>query len=129
MKRLTIIIMAVLLLAGFVYAKEYEVNKKAGDYNVLVKIDRNPPVAGKNNMEIAITDAAGKAVTDAKVAVEYSMAPMPGMPAANYKTDAGLAGQSYKAVIEPSMAGPWNMAVKVTRGGKTNTAKLTMDVK
>ena len=124
MKRLTIIIMAVLLLAGFVYAKEYEVNKKAGDYNVLVKIDRNPPVAGKNNMEIAITDAAGKAVTDAKVAVEYSMAPMPGMPAANYKTDAGLAGQSYKAVIEPSMAGPWNMAVKVTRGGKTNTAKL-----
>ena len=58
------------LIAGVVYAKDYEVNKKAGDYNVLIKIDKNPPIAGENNLEIAITDASGKAVTDAKVAVQ-----------------------------------------------------------
>ena len=54
---------------------------------------------------------------------------MPGMPAENYKTDADLKGQDYKAVIEPSMAGSWNVAVKVSRAGKTDTAKFTIDVK
>jgi hypothetical protein len=129
MKRLGIIIMALLLVAGVVYAKDYEVSKKAGDFNVLIKIDKNPPVAGKNNMEITITDTSGKAVTDAKVIVELSMAPMPGMPAANYKSNADLKGDKYKAVVEPSTAGPWSLAVKVTRDGKTNTVKLTLDVK
>ena len=121
--------MTLLLIAGIAYAKDYEVSKKAGDYNILIKIDKNPPVAGKNNMEITITDASGKAVTDAKVIVELSMAPMPGMPAANYKSNTELKGDRYKAVVEPSMAGPWNLAVKVTRDGKTNTVKLTLDVK
>jgi len=129
MKSLVVAIVALILVAGVAYAKEYELNKKAGDYNVLIKIDKNPPVAGKNKMEIVITDASGKAVTDAKVIVELSMPPMPGMPAANYKSNADLKGDKYKAVIEPSMAGPWNLAVKITRGGKTDTAKLSLDVK
>jgi hypothetical protein len=129
MKSLVVVIVALILVAGVAYAKEYELNKKAGDYNVLIKIDKNPPVAGKNKMEIVITDASGKAVTDAKVIVELSMPPMPGMPAANYKSNADLKGDKYKAVIEPSMAGPWNLAVKITRGGKTDTAKLSLDVK
>jgi hypothetical protein len=129
MKSLVVVIVALILVAGVAYAKEYELNKKAGDYNVLIKIDKNPPVAGKNKMEIVITDASGKAVTDAKVIVELSMPPMPGMPAANYKSNADLKGDKYKAVIEPSMAGPWNLAVKITRGGKTDTAKLSLDLK
>ena len=86
-------------------------------------------MVGKNNVDILVKDKTGKAVTDAKVVVELSMAPMPGMPAANYKSKAELKGDRYKAVIEPSMSGPWNMAVKVTRGEKTDTAKLAIDVK
>lgn len=129
MKRLVTVMVALLLIAGVVYAKDYEVNKKAGEFNVLIKIDRNPPVVGKNNVEITINDTSGKVVTDAKVVLELSMAPMPGMPAANYKSNAELKGDKYKAVIEPSMAGPWNLAVKVSRGGKTDTAKLSLDVK
>jgi hypothetical protein len=78
---------------------------------------------------VVVKDKAGKTVTDAKVVVEYSMPAMPGMPAMNYKSDAALKGEQYKAVIEPSMAGSWNIAIRINRGGKTDTAKLTIDVK
>jgi len=68
-------------------------------------------------------------VTDAKVVVEYSMPAMSGMPAMNYKSTADLKSDKYVAVIEPSMSGSWNLAVKITRSGKTDTAKFTLDVK
>lgn len=129
MKTLTIMLVAVFLMAGVVYAKDYEVTKKAGEYNVTVKINKNPPIAAKNNVEVDIKDASGKAVTDASVALEVSMAPMSGMPAASYKSNAELKGSTYKAVIEPSMAGPWNLAIKITKGGKTETVKIPLDVK
>jgi hypothetical protein len=129
MKRLTLLMVMVLLLAGTVYAKDYEVTKKAGDLTVDVKIDKNPPISGTNNMEIALKDAGGKAVTDAKVLVEYSMPAMPGMPAMNYKTDAQLKGDAYKAAMNLSMSGSWNVSIKVTRANKTQTAKFTVDAK
>jgi hypothetical protein len=129
MKRLAIFAVALLLIAGVVYAKDYEVTKKAGDYNVLIKIDKNPPIAGENNLEIAITDASGKAITDAKVVVNNSMAAMAGMPAISYKVDAELKGNVYKAKINYSMSGSWNNEVRVTREGKTVSARFTVDAK
>lgn len=129
MKRLAIFAVALFLIAGVVYAKDYEVNKKAGDYNVLIKIDKNPPVAGENNVDIGITDASAKAVTDAKVVINYSMPAMAGMPAASYKADAELKGTLYKAKINYSMAGSWNNEIKITRGDKTVTARFTVDAK
>ena len=129
MKQWTIFVVMVLLLAGVVYAKDYEVTKKAGDLAVDVKIDKNPPISGTNNMEIVVKDAGGKAVTDAKVLVEYSMPAMPGMPAMNYKADAELKGNAYKAAMNLSMSGSWNVSIKVTRANKTQTAKFTVDAK
>jgi hypothetical protein len=129
MKRLAVVTLAVLMMVGVAYARDYEVTKKAGDLTVDVKIDKNPPVAGLNNVEIAVKDAGGKAVTDAKVLVEYSMPAMTGMPPMNYKEDAALKGDIYKTTINPSMAGSWSVAVKVTRAGKTQTAKFTIDAK
>ncbi len=118
----------ILLIAGIAYAKDYEVKKKAGDYDVEIKIDKNPPSVGKNNMEIEIKDAAGKYVTDAKVNVEYSMPAMPGMPAMDYKTDAKLEKEyEYKATIDLSMSGSWNIIVKITRGDKTSKVKFSVD--
>jgi len=61
MKKILIILTGLLFLCGAAYAKDYEVKKKAGDYNVEIKIDKNPPAVGKNNMEIEIEDAAGQA--------------------------------------------------------------------
>lgn len=129
MKGLTVFVVALLLAAGIVYAKDYEVNKKAGDYNVLIKIDKNPPVAGDNNLEITITDASGAAVADAKVALSYSMPAMAGMPAMSYKADAELKGNVYRAKVNYSMAGSWNNELKITRGGKTLSTRFTIDAK
>ena len=129
MKRLMVIVMALILVAGVVYAKDYEVAKKAGDYNIVIKIDKNPPVAGLNNVEITITDASARAVTDAKVVVNYSMPAMAGMPAMSYKADAPLKGAAYKTSVNYSMPGSWNNEIKITRDSKTQSAKFTVDAK
>src|SRR3990172_776802 len=114
MKRLIMITLITLLLfvaAGLAYAKDYEVNKKAGEFDVLVRIDKNPPVVGDNNIVVEVKDVSGKPVTDAKVKIDYSMPAMPGMPAMNYKTGAELKGSEYKAKMNLSMSGSWNIVV------------------
>ncbi len=127
MKKIASVTMVLLLIAGIAYAKNYEVKKKAGGYDVVATLDKNPPVAGDNIITVAIKDASGKAVTDAKVKVDYTMPAMPGMPAMNYKADAKLAGSEYKATMNLSMSGSWNVAVKITKGGKTSTMKFSVD--
>ena len=48
-------------LGGVSDARNCEASKKAGDYDVGIVIDRNPPVAiGDNNLEIEIKDKDGK---------------------------------------------------------------------
>ena len=108
------------------YASGLEIQKKASDYNVVVRLDKNPPVTVNNSMEIEIRDASGHSVTDAKVKVDYSMPAMPPMPAMNYKTDAVLTGATYEAKMNLPMAGTWYVAVKVTRGGKTSAMKFSV---
>jgi nitrogen fixation protein FixH len=129
MKKLLLIGMAVLLSANVVFAKDYEVKKKAGEFDVVVTIDKNPPVTGDNGVTVSVKDAGGKVVKDAKVVVDYSMPAMPGMPAMNYKADAVQKGDEYKAVMNLSMAGSWNVAVKVSAGGKNGSMKFTIDAK
>ena len=129
-KTITILAVAAFLVScGFALAKDYELTKKAGDYNVQIKIDKNPPVTGINKMTVAIKDIAGKAVTDATVAIDYGMPAMPGMGAMNYKTGASVKGDSYQATINFSMSGPWFINIKISRGGKTQTVKLNVDIK
>jgi hypothetical protein len=131
MKRVTLFLAVLVLLVGCIsaYAKDYEMTKKAGDYTVQVTIDKNPPVTGDNNVAVGIKDGAGKDVTDAKVAVDYGMPAMPGMPAMNYKADTKLKGKRYVATLNFSMSGPWSVTVKITQSGKTQSVKLNVDVK
>jgi inner membrane protein involved in colicin E2 resistance len=124
-----LVVLLVVLVAGTVFAKENTVQKKAGDYSVEIKMDKESPVVGSNSMEIMIKDKAGKAVTDATVVVTASMPSMPGMPAMENKADAKLEGGTYKAKIDLSMGGSWNMSVRITQGGKTATAKWTVDAR
>ena len=124
-----LVVLLVVLLAGTVLAKENTVQKKAGDYSVEIKMDKDTPVVGSNNVEIVIKDKAGKVVTDAKVLVTASMPSMPGMPAMENKADAKLDGGKYKAKIDLSMGGSWNMSVRITQGGKTSTAKWMVDAR
>ena len=129
MKKLALAGMIVMLLAGIVFAKDYEVTKKTGDYDVVVKIDKNPPIVGDNTVAIEIKDASGKYVTDAKVKIDYSMSSMSGMPAMDYKTDTELKGNTYKANMNLSMSGPWSIVLKITKAGKTSSMKFTVDAK
>ena len=129
MKRLALIICVLFLAVGLAYARDYEMTKKAGEYTVIVTIDKNPPVTGKNNMAVGIKDGVGKDVTDATVAIDYVMPVMPGMPPMNYKAATSLKNKRYVATVDFSMAGPWSVTIKITRGGKTQSVKLNVDVK
>lgn len=129
MKRLAVLVLILLLTAGIVYAKDYEVAKKAGDFQVTFRMDRNPPVAGENNAIITIRDASGNTITDAKVRVDYSMPAMPGMPPMNYKSDAALSGTEYRTNLNLSMAGSWNIIVKIAREGRTSSTKFSVDAR
>lgn len=129
MKKLVFVFAVVLLFAGAAHAKGYEVQKKAGEYDVVVTFDQKQPTASDNAVSIEVKDASGKIVKDVLVKVEYSMPAMSGMPAMNYKTDAALSGDEYKATLGLSMSGSWNLAVKITRAGKTATMKFTVDAK
>ncbi|MBF0592145.1 MAG: FixH family protein [Nitrospirae bacterium] len=115
--------------AGVAFANDLEVEKKAGDYTIKIKMDNNPPIVGDNNIAIEVKDAAGKAVADAKVLVNYTMPAMPGMPAMSYKAEAKQDSGVYKAVLTLSMAGSWNIDVKVSHNHKTVKAKITVDAK
>ena len=129
MKKALVIGLVVLLSAGVALAKDFEIKKKAGEFDVVVTIDKNPPVTGDNGVTVSVKDAAGKAVQGAKVIVDYSMPAMPGMPPMNYKADAAAKGDVYTANMNLSMAGPWNVAIKISAGGKNGSLKFTIDAK
>ena len=122
-----LLISIMVFMIGVAYASDLEVTKKAGKYTVIVKNDKNPPVVGDNNLTISVKDVSGNNVTDAKVKVDYSMPAMPGMPAMSYKTKAELKGNVYKAKMNLSMTGSWNIGVKITKGGETASMKFIID--
>ena len=127
-KKILIVTLILLLTTGLAFAKAYEVNKKAGEYSIQIKMDKNPPSVGMNNMEIVVTDKAGRPVKDAKVLVDYGMPAMPGMPAMAYKADAMNHGDQYNAALNISMKGPWYVNIKIASQGKTASTKFTFDV-
>jgi len=128
MNRLVLLTVLLLLSANIAHAKGYEVKRQVDEYTVVIKIDRNPPVAGENHVSIEVTDASGRCSCGAKVIIEYSRPALPGMPALHYKVDTELRKNRYKGTINLSTAGSWNIAIKITRAGKTSTTTFTVDV-
>ena len=129
MKKIVLMLIAAMAFAaGTATAKDYEVVKNVDKYEVKVLIDRNPPVTGKNRLSVLIKDEAGKNVKDAKVAVEYLMPAMPGMPPMKYSADAALKGDAYNATIDFTMKGPWSITVKFKRQDSTQKIKFSVDV-
>lgn len=126
--KIMLIVVLMVMVAGAVYAGSLEVTKKAGANTVTVTLRSDPPAAGVNPVTVSVRDAAGKPVTTAAVVVEYGMPGMPGMPPMSYKEPLAPAGQVYKGNLNFSMAGPWQVTVKVRQGGKTNAVKFSTDV-
>jgi len=110
-------------------AATLELKKKAGAYDVVLRIDRNPPVVGDNGLELRITDAAGAVLKDADVLVNYYMPPMPRMAPMNYKIEAKFKKNAYTIRMRLIMAGPWVIVVKITEGGKTASARFHIDAR
>jgi hypothetical protein len=127
-KTLIMVLLVLITLAVTVYAKGLEVTKKAGGNTVTITLPSDPPATGANPVTVAVKDAQGKPVTDAVVEVDYVMPAMPGMPAMKYKEALKLSGQVYTGKLDFSMAGPWQVSVKVKQGGKTGTVKFSTDV-
>ena len=126
-KKLFILIMILLLSTGIANARGYEAKKKVGEYEAGIKIDKNPPVLGDNHIEIELKDSAGRCITDAKVLVNYYMPPMPRMAPMNYKTDAKVKKEKYKATMNFIMAGPWYISIIINHAGKISTTKFNVD--
>ena len=105
-----------------------ETRKKAGEYDVGMRMDRNPPLRGDNTIEISVREGTGAPVTDVNVLVNYYMPPMPRMAPMNYKVQAKAKNDLYKAKMSFIMEGPWIIAVKITREEKTVTAKFNINV-
>jgi hypothetical protein len=110
-------------------AATLELKKKAGAYDVGLRIDRNPPVVGDNGLELRITDVAGAVLKGADVLVNYYMPPMPRMAPMNYKTEAKFKKDVYSIRMRLIMAGPWVIVVKITEGGKTSSARFHIDAR
>ncbi len=129
MKKIALAMVALLITAGAAFAKDYEVSKKAGPFNVTVTLDKSTPATGDNEVTVTVKDAKGQVVKGAKVIVDYSMPAMPGMPPMNYQADALAKGDGYKATMNLSMAGPWNVIVKVRSGAQHGRMQFSIDAK
>ena len=128
MKKILLAGMMIILASGVVPAKDMEITKQAGPYSVLVRLEKDPPSLGENNLSITIKDAAGKVIKDANVVVNYEMPAMPGMPAMRYKLTPQLKGESYAGSLNFSMGGSWGLNIRIIRSGKTDTVKFNVDV-
>ena len=53
---------------------------------------------------------------------------MPRMAPMNYRVDAKLKGDSYRAKMVLIMSGPWAIVTKITHQGKRHTVKVSIDV-
>jgi len=116
-------------LAGPAVAAGLELSKRAAGHEFTIRLDRNPPVLGKCGLEVEIRGPDGQIVSGAAVAVNYYMPPMPRMAPMNYKIAAAYQGGKYRAVLHFIMEGPWVIAVRATRDGRTVVAKFNIDVR
>jgi hypothetical protein len=122
--------MVFLMVVGPSWAKDYVVTGKAGGYTVKAIFDKTRPVLGANRLEIAVTDAASRPMTDAQVDIDYFMPSLPGRPPMmDYNITAKPLGDRYEATLKLTMKGEWKVAVSVTRSNKTEKMTFGFDVR
>ncbi|MFI5294322.1 MAG: FixH family protein [Thermodesulfovibrionales bacterium] len=126
-KKIVFFTFFILLTAGLVYAKEYNVVKKAGPYQVTLKMDKDPAAVGENNAIIEVKNPAGESVTHAGVEVSYLM---PSMQSMKYVEKGEPAGNVYTATIKPSMPGKWRATVTIKEErGKSHKVSFDFEAK
>jgi Cu(I)/Ag(I) efflux system membrane fusion protein len=90
-------------------------------FRVDVRFDPKPPRAGENVLELRVFDSSGRPVEGADVQARFHMPAMPSMNmpamAATARLSLSQAGVYSGSVTFP-MAGRWDLAVTVSRGGQ-----------
>jgi len=90
--------------------------RQVGNYKLSLYSSPNPPIRGANVMQLTLTDAAGKPVTDAKVAFDLDMTTM---SHGKNVVPAEPAGQGlYSGQVFFMMPGPWRSIVVIERPGQ-----------
>jgi len=84
--------------------------------------DQNPMKAGEDNQfHVTLTDAAGKPIADARIAVTLIMPAMPSMNMPEMKSSCELVwkagSQMYMGKGQAPMAGTWNVTVEARKNG------------
>lgn len=111
------------------WSKEYRVRKKRNGYTVDLSMNRNPPVLGENQVHIRVKDPNNTPLTLAQVTINYYMPPMPGMPPMNYTIATEQEGDTFDAILDFIMSGPWNIVIKVKQEGQMLTVTFPIDVR
>jgi hypothetical protein len=93
-----------------------------GGLNISFLSRPDPPQTGNDNtIEVSVKQPDGTPVTDAQVVAVLSMPAMPSMNMPAMRSEAPLthAGNGlYTGPAQVTMAGTWNVAVNVSRGGQ-----------
>ena len=120
----------ILLLTGsFAAARELRLKKNIEGYSLEAAFSQNPPIVGRNDVMVVVTDPSGKSVANASVTVNYFMPPMPGMPPMNYTAKATFRNGGYGTSMDLIMRGPWNIAIKAGVGQKQLRMNVLIDVR
>jgi Cu(I)/Ag(I) efflux system membrane fusion protein len=90
--------------------------KTVGGLKLRVSTAPEPAKLGDNTLRIEVKGAQGQPVTDATVALEYTM-DMPGMMIDKAQASHSSGG-IYEAKVRFTMAGPWGVTVSVQRPGQ-----------
>ena len=113
------------LLCAAAFAAPINISGKAGDVDVKVKSEKDPFV-GQNGFAINLAKA-GKPLTAKTVKLKVFMPEMPGMPEMGEEVEAKGRDGVYKASVNLSMRGTWQMTVIVVdTDGKTKKYKTSV---
>jgi hypothetical protein len=114
MKKYVPFVVMFMLLGLFSPARAFDTMASSKNYRARMTFVGGDPIVGVNRLRVVITDKAGRVVKDALVGIEYLMPSLPGKkPMMDYRTTARLAGSSYQASLDLTMAGEWKIILTV----------------
>jgi len=90
----------------------------AGDFQVRLALEPDPPVAGDNTLRVDLRDAQGKPVENARLAFLYDMPAMGAMPEMKGAGESrALGGGGYAVTYPLSMLGDWTLTLDIEAEG------------
>ncbi len=93
----------------------------AAGLDFAVQVTPNPPRTGDNVLEVRVTEAGRRGVTDVELQVRMSMPAMPAMNMPAMRSDTRLmhvSGGTYRGSASLSMAGRWDLTITARRQGR-----------